>query len=328
VKLRDARVLITGGAGFVGSTIADQLVQLGVEEVVVVDNFVRGRKDNLASAIAHGPVTIVDGDIRDIDLLARVMSGIDVLFHQASLRITESAEDPRKALEVVVDGTFNVLEAAVRAGVSKTVAASSASVYGLAEAFPTCEGHHPYANRTLYGAGKLFMEGLLRSFNEMYGLAYVALRYFNVYGPRMDIHGAYTEVLVRWMERIDTGRPPLILGDGSQTMDFVFVDDVARANVITAQSAITDEVFNIASGVETSLEELATTLLRVMRSDLRPEFGPERTVNSVSRRLGDTARARERLGFEASVGLEEGLRRLVDWWRRSERPQIQSVGQR
>ena len=326
MNLRNARVLITGGAGFVGSAIADQLVQLGVKEILIVDNFVRGHKDNLAAAIANGPVAVVDGDIRDVGLLASVVSGIDVVFHQASLRITESAEDPRKALEVVVDGTFNVLEAAVRAGVRRTVAASSASVYGLAEAFPTCERHHPYANRTLYGAGKLFMEGLLRSFNEMYGLAYVALRYFNVYGPRMDIHGAYTEVLVRWMERIDAGRSPLILGDGSQTMDFIFVQDVARANILAAQSEITDEVFNIASGVETSLEELATTLVRVMGSDLRPEFGPERKVNAVSRRLGDTSRARERLGFEANVGLEEGLRRLVEWWRRSKRPQIQSVG--
>ena len=315
-------MLITGGAGVVGSTIADQLVAMESDEIVILDNFVRGRKENLAWAIANGPLTLVDGDIRDVDLLARIMPGIDVVFHQASLRITQCAESPREGLEVVADGTFNVLEAAVRAKVDRVIAASSASVYGMAEEFPTTERHHPYDNRTLYGAAKLFTEGLLRSFNEMCGLNYVALRYFNVYGPRMDIYGAYTEVLVRWMERIDAGKAPLILGTGSQSMDFIFVDDVGRANLFAAQSDVTDEVFNVASGVETTLNELAATLLRVMGSDLRPEYGPERKVNSVSRRLGDTSRASNLLGFKATVGLEEGLRRLVEWWRGEQKPRV------
>ena len=180
----------------------------------MLDNFVRGRRENLAGAMERGTVTIVEGDIRDRGLLADAMKGIDVVFHQAAIRITQCAEEPRLALEVLVDGTFNVLEAAVGAGVRKVVAASSASVYGLAEEFPTTERHHPYNNRTLYGAAKVFNEGLLRSFHEMYGLDYVALRYFNVYGPRMDVHGAYTEVLIRWMERIAAGEPPVIFGDG------------------------------------------------------------------------------------------------------------------
>ena len=244
------------------------------------------------------------------------MRGVDVVFHQAAIRITQCAEEPRLALEVLVDGTFNVLEAAAHEGVRKVVAASSASVYGLAEQFPTAEDHHPYANDTLYGAAKAFNEGLLRSFHAMNGLDYVALRYFNVYGPRMDVHGVYTEVLVRWMERIAAGKPPLIFGDGRQTMDFVYVEDIARANMLAARPTSTDEVFNVASGVETSLAELAQQLLDVMGSDLAIEFGPERAVNKVSRRLADTSRARERLGFEAEVGLEEGLRRLVAWWRR------------
>jgi UDP-glucose 4-epimerase len=159
------------------------------------------------------------------------------------------------------------------------------------------------------------LEGLLRSFNDMYGLPYVALRYFNVYGPRMDIHGKYTEVLIRWMERIAAGQPPLILGDGSVTMDFVYIEDVARANILALQSNVTDDVFNVASGTETSLNELATALLKAMGSDLRPEYGPERQVNPVSRRLADTTKAARLLGFRARVGLEEGLTRLVDWWR-------------
>ena len=312
--MKDQRTLITGGAGLVGSHIADQLVRAGAREIVVLDNFVRGRRQNLVWALANGPVRIVEGDIRDRELLAEAMRGVDVVFHQAAIRITQCAEEPRLALEVLADGTFNVLEAAVGAGVGKLVAASSASVYGLAEEFPTSERHHPYDNRTLYGAAKVFNEGLLRSFHDMYGLDYVALRYFNVYGPRMDIHGAYTEVLIRWMDRIAAGRPPLILGDGSQTMDFVYIEDVARANLAAAGSAVTDAVLNVASGVETSLNDLAKALLRVMGSDLEPEYGPERSVNPVARRLAEVSRARELLGFEATVGLEEGLGRLVAWW--------------
>ncbi|HEY2999200.1 MAG TPA: NAD-dependent epimerase/dehydratase family protein [Acidimicrobiales bacterium] len=314
-SLDGARVLITGGAGMIGSTIADQLARTTDVDIVVLDNFVRGRRANLASAEATGKVEVIVGDIRDRETVAKAASGVDVVFHQAAIRITQCAEEPRLALEVLVDGTFNVIEAAVDAGVRKVVSASSASVYGLAEEFPTTEHQHPYGNRTLYGAAKAFNEGLLRSFNDMAGLDYVGLRYFNVYGPRMDIFGVYTEVLVRWMERIEAGQAPLILGDGTQTMDFVYVDDVARANIAAATAPVSDEVFNVACGVETSLRGLADALLRVMGSDVEPEFGPERKVNPVSRRLADTSAARDELGFVAEVDLDEGLRRLVDWWR-------------
>ena len=206
------------------------------------------------------------------------------------------------------------VQAANNADVQKVVASSSASVYGLADEFPTPERHHPYNNRTIYGAAKTFNESLLRSFHEMYGLNYVALRYFNVYGPRMDVHGAYTEVFIRWMERIAAGQPPLIFGDGTQTMDFVYVEDIARANLLAAQADVTDEVFNIARGEETSLAELANTLLRVMGADLQLEYGPERKVNPVPRRLANVQKARQLLGFEAQVSLEAGLRNLVRWW--------------
>jgi UDP-glucose 4-epimerase len=317
VALGGTRVLVTGGAGTIGSTIVDQLLERDVAEVVVLDNLVRGRRDNLKAALATDRVELVEGDIRDRALLARLMAGTDVVFHQAAIRITQCAEEPRAALEVMVDGTFDVLEAAVEAGVRKVVAASSASVYGLADTFPTDEDHHPWHNRTFYGAAKAFNEGMLRSFAEMYGLRYVALRYFNVYGPRMDIHGVYTEVLVRWIERIAGGSAPLILGDGKQTMDFVYVDDVARANILAAEADVTDQSFNVASGVEVSINELAEALLKVMRSDLAPEYGPERSVNAVPRRLAETARAAEQLGFATRVDLHEGLERLVEWWRQS-----------
>ncbi len=306
---------MTGGAGTIGSHIVDQLVLEGAEEIIVVDNFVRGRRENLLGAVASGSVRVVEGDICDRELVAKLMRGVDTVFHQAALRITQCAEEPRLALEVLVDGTFNVVDAAAHAGVRKLVAASSASVYGLADEFPTTELHHPYANDTLYGAAKTFNEGLLRSYHAMTGLDYVALRYFNVYGARMDIHGLYTEVLVRWMERISEGTPPLIFGDGSQTMDFVYVEDIARANLLAATSDATDDVFNVASGDETSLATLAGKLLQVMGSDLSVQLGPERTVNKVSRRLADTTHARDGIGFVAEIDVEEGLRRLVEWWR-------------
>lgn len=315
-SLRGERVLITGGAGAVGSNLADQLVRAGASEIVVLDNFVRGRRENLAWAIDNGNVTLVEGDIRDRAQVAELMDGIDVLFHLAALRITQCADEPRTAIEVMVNGSYNVLETAVEAKVRKVVAASSASAYGMAVDFPTTEAHHPYANDTLYGAAKVFLEGLMRSMHAMSDLDYVALRYFNVYGKRMDIHGVYTEVLVRWMERIEEGTPPLILGTGSQTMDFVNIEDVARATLLAAQADVCDEVFNVASGNETSLLELAHMLLKVMgREDLEIEFGPERGVNKVPRRLADTTLAKQRLGFEAQIDLEEGLCRLVDWWR-------------
>lgn len=313
--MRNERILVTGGAGLVGSHIVDELVRVGADQILVFDKLIRGRRENLAWALGNGSVMIVEGDIRDRDRLAEVMHGVDVVFHQAAIRITQCAEEPRLAFEVMVEGTFNLLEAAAHAGVQKVIVASSASVYGMAETFPTPETHHPYDNRTLYGDAKLFNESVARSFHEMYGLDYVALRYFNVYGPRMDIRGQHTEVLIRWIERIAAGEAPLILGDGTQTMDFVHVRDVARANILAASSDLTDEVLNVGSGVETSLNELALALLRVFGSELEPEHGPERAVNPVPRRLADTTKARRLLGFEASIDLEPGLRELVDWWR-------------
>lgn len=317
VSIEGARALVTGGAGTIGSHVVDELVRGGAAEIVVLDNFVRGRRDNLAWALENGPVELVEGDIRDVDLVRRVTEGKDLVFHLAAIRITQCAEEPRLANEVLVDGTFNVIEAAAEAGVKKLIASSSASVYGLAEQFPTTERHHPYNNDTFYGAAKAFNEATLRSFKAMKDLDYVALRYFNVYGPRMDIFGLYTEVLIRWMERIESGTPPLILGDGLQTMDFVHVADIARANILAAQADVTDDVFNIASGEETSLKELAAALSAVMKSDLAPEHGPARAVNGVTRRLAETEHTYETIGFRAEIGLTEGLEGLVEWWRSS-----------
>lgn len=317
MQIQGCRAVVTGGAGLVGSTITDQLIGAGAREVLILDNFTRGRKENLEWALANGPVTIVQGDVRDRDLLADLFQPGDLVFHQAAIRITQCAEEPRLALEVLVDGTFNVLEAAVAAGVGRVVAASSASVYGQADVLPTSEQHHPYNNRTFYGSAKVFAEGALRSFNEMYGLDYVALRYFNIYGPRMDVHGVYTEVLVRWMERIRRGEPPLVFGDGSESMDLINVSDVARANLCAAVAPVSDVVYNVGSGLQVTLLELARTLARVMGSSVEPEMQPAavRRKTNVSHRLADVAAAERDLGFTARVDLEEGLAALVEWWR-------------
>jgi UDP-glucose 4-epimerase len=307
-----AKCLVTGGAGFVGSAIVDQLLEAGAAEVRVLDNFVRGNMSNLAQAFEKGGVRVIEGDVSDRAVVDKLVKGADYVFHQAALRITRCAEAPREAVAVLIDGTLNVLESAVGHGVKKVVAASSASVYGEPSYLPIDEAH-PFNNRTMYGAGKIAGEQMLRAFYTTSGLPYVAFRYFNVYGPRMDITGVYTEVLVRWLDAIESGKPPLIFGDGSQSMDFVFVEDVARANLLAAQSDVTDEVFNVGTGVQTSLNELCDLLLRLSDSKLRPEYREARTVANVQTRRAAVEKAKQELGFEARVSLEQGLRELIRW---------------
>ena len=315
IELAGSRVLVTGGAGFIGSHIVDQLVDERVAEVVVIDNLIRGLRENLAEAEARGRVTFVEGSVADAELVRHHMQGIDFLYHEAALRITHCGAEPREAHTVMFEGTFNVLEAAVQAGVKKVVAASSASVYGEPSYLPIDEAH-PYNNRTLYGAAKIANEHLLRSFNDMYGLPYVALRYFNAYGPRMDIHGVYTEVMSRWRERIEQGLPPLIFGDGEQSMDFIYVSDIARANILALQAPASDVALNVAAGTQTTLNELSALLCEIMgRPQLVAEHHEERKVNPVRHRLGSTALARERIGFTSTVSLHDGLQELVAWWR-------------
>jgi UDP-glucose 4-epimerase len=310
--IQGTKILITGGAGFVGSTTADQLLDAGAAEVRILDNFVRGNMRNLESAKKKGDVVVIEGDIRDTDTVDNAVEGVDYVFHQAALRITRCAEAPREAIQVLIDGTSNVLESAVRHKVKKIVAASSASVYGDPSYLPMDE-NHPFNNRTLYGAGKIANEQMLRAYYEMFKLPYVAFRYFNIYGPRMDIDGVYTEVLIRWMDAIEAGQPPKIFGDGLQSMDFVYVEDVARANVAGLVADATDEVFNVGMGVETTLNELCHMLLKVSGSNLKPEYHEARKVNNVRARRATTEKAEKMLGFKANVDLETGLKLLIEW---------------
>lgn len=303
-------MLVTGGAGAVGSSIVYQLLERGASQVLVLDNFVRGRRRNLSAAELTGNVKVVSGDVRDPALVRELIDGVDLVFHQAAIRTDQCVEDPRLAIEVLADGTFNVIEAAARSGVSKLIAASST-----------------WTDSTLYGATKAFNEGLLRSYHAMAALDYVVLRYANVYGPGMDVYGAHTETLIRWIERIAVGEPPVIPGDGERTMDLVCTPDVARANLLAAEADVTNAGFDIASGVETSFNELAAALLEVMDSDLPVEHRPELAVEDVPRRPADTAGAREGLAFEAEIGLRNGLSRLVEWWRstRARKPTVAPV---
>jgi UDP-glucose 4-epimerase len=324
-QIAGARFLVTGGAGFVGSTIVDQLLAAGAAEVRVLDNFVRGSWNNLADARRQPSVEVIEGDIRDAEAVQRAAAGTDYVFHQAALRVTRCAEAPREAVDVLIGGTLNVLEAAVRHNVRKIVAASSASVYGNPSYLPIDEDH-AFNNRTLYGAGKIANEQMLRAYYEMVRLPYVALRYFNVYGPRMDMEGVYTEVMIRWLDAIEAGRRPLIFGDGSQSMDFVFVDDVARANLLALGSDATDEVFNVGSGLSTTLSELCAVLLRLTGSQLEPEYREARKLGDARVRRAATRKAEELLQFSAQVGLEDGIERLIAWRRAAKARNLDTTG--
>ena len=316
MKIDGSRILVTGGCGLIGSTTIDLLLRdHHPERIVIFDNLVRGSLANVSGALGDPRVSLVEGDIRDVDAVHKVTKGMDAVIHMATLRITACAAEPREALGVMCDGSFNVLEAAQAAGVKKVVTASTASIYGMADSFPTREDHHPYNNRTWYGASKIMLEGLLRSFNDMYGLPYVALRYFNVYGPRMDIHGKYTEVLIRWMERIAAGQPPLIFGDGSQTMDFVYIDDVIDAWVEALHRPSTPSlVYNIGSGEPTTVRALLRDLIngcglpgthpiKELPAPPGDQFGL----------FANCDRAAAELGWRARMPRAEGMTRMVEW---------------
>lgn len=313
-KVKDSTILVTGGAGFIGSYVIEELIPLQPKKIIIIDNFIRGSKANMKSFISNPLVELHEGDIRDIPLLEKCIAGSDYVFHMAALRINACAADPKEGFEVMLKATFDVATLCAKHKIKKVIYSSSASVYGLAQHFPTPETDNPYNNQTFYGAAKMWGEQLFRSFKFMYGLDYVALRYFNAYGPRMDTDGKYTEVMIKWLDCIRDGRNPLIYGDGSTTMDFVYVRDIAKSNVAALQADVTDEAFNIGNCEETSLATLLKVFLKVNNSTLVPEHREENSVNPVSRRLADISRAKKLLNFTPTVSLENGLKELSDWY--------------
>lgn len=309
------KFVITGGAGFIGSWVVDYILkdfEEDVGKIIVLDNFMRGSRLNLHKATKSGKVKIVKGDVRDVTLVHKLIKGADYVVNEAAIRITQCAEDPRLCNEVLVDGTFNVFEACAKYNVKKVVFNSSASVYGNPSYLPMDEDH-PYNNDTFYGAAKIANEHMARAFRRAYGMNYVCLRPFNVYGPRMDVFGAYTEVLIRWLDCISQNTPPIIHGDGKQSLDFVYVEDVARATVHALKSSVNEGIFNIGTGKEISLNRLIKLLLQLTGSAHKPIYQAQRAVAHVSRRKADIKKLNRELGVIMSTPLEDGLQKLIDW---------------
>jgi len=313
-KVKDSVILVTGGAGFIGSYVVEELIPLEPRKIIIIDNFIRGSRANMKNFIQNPLVEFHEGDIRDYQLLENCIAGVDYVFHMAALRINACAANPRDGFDVMLKSSFELANLCVKHKVRKVIYSSSASVYGLAQHFPTPETDNPYNNQTFYGAAKMWGEQLFRSYKFMYGLDYVALRYFNAYGPRMDTDGKYTEVMIKWLDCIRDRRSPLIFGDGSTTMDFVYVRDIAKSNIAALQADVTDEAFNIGNCEETSLKKLLEVLLKVNHSDLKPEFREENSINPVSRRLADISKAKNLLHFTPSVTLEQGMKELSNWY--------------
>jgi UDP-glucose 4-epimerase len=313
MDLRGRRVLVIGGAGFIGSHVVEQLVQQDVGEIIIYDDFTRGTVKNLEAALRDPRVKIFElgGNILHTDLLDTAMKGVDCVFHLAALWLLHCHDFPRSAFEVNIRGTFNVLEACVANQVGRLIYSSSASVYGDAVEIPMTE-EHPFNNRTFYGATKVAGEQMCRAFHQRYGLDYVGLRYMNVYGQGQDERGAYTSVIMKVLDRIGRGERPIVFGDGSQTYDFIYVTDVARANILAAKSDATDGCYNVGRGVGTTVRELVSQLLRLTSSELEIEYQPA-AQSFVTHRIGSTDGAKRDLGFEAQIDLTQGLQELIEW---------------
>lgn len=314
MDLQGKKFVVVGGAGLIGSHSVDRLLQHDVKEVVIYDNFVRGNRENLSSALRDPRLRIYDvgGDVMQTDILQDAFEGADGVFHFAALWLLQCHEYPRTAFDVNVRGTFNVMEACVAKGVERLVYSSSASVYGDAITEPMDE-EHPFNNQNFYGATKIAGEAMMRAFHHRYGLNFVGLRYMNVYGPRQDYHGAYIAVIMKMLDAIDRGESPTIMGEGSEAFDFVAVEDCALANVRAMQANTADEFYNVGTGKRTSLKELAEKLIQLTGSNQPIQYAPRSQATLVRNRIGCPKKASEQIGFDAEIDLDEGLKRLIDW---------------
>ena len=315
MDLRGKRFLVIGGAGLIGSHTVEELLQEEIEELIIFDNFCRGSKENLATALKDPRCSIFEagGDILQTDILNKSMKGVDGVFHFAALWLLQCHEFPRSAFEVNIKGTFNVLEACVQNNIKRLIYSSSASVYGNALTEPMTE-EHAYNNTTFYGATKISAEHMCRSFHHRYGLNYSGLRYMNVYGPRQDYKGAYVAVIMKILDRIDQGESPIVYGDGSQAYDFIHVKDCAKANVCAMKSDVTDSFYNVGTGIKTSIKKLAESILRITGTDVKIQYEPAGQT-FVNNRIGCTRKAAAELNFTSEILLEKGLRDLIEWRR-------------
>ena len=317
MDINGKKILVIGGAGFIGSHVVAELLKTNVREIVIYDNFARGKRSHISKYLADPRCRLYPngGDVRDIDLLNDAMQGADGVIHLAAMWLLHCKDFPRTAFHVNIEGTFNVLEACVKNNVQRLVYSSSASVYGDAVEVPMTEAH-PFNNRNFYGASKIAGEAMCRAFHDRYGLSYVGLRYMNVYGPHQDQTAAYTGVIPIMLNKIDANEPPIINGDGTQAYDFIDVEDVARCNVNALEADVTDEFYNVGSGVQTSIKQLCDLILELKQSALKVTYKPYSADDArrmVQNRIGCPKKAERDLGFKYTYSLREGLERLIAW---------------
>ena len=316
-KLENSKVLVIGGAGFIGSFVVTELLKQPVKSVVVYDNFARGKREYLSEALTDERCSIfpIGGDIRDIDILNEAMIGIDYVFCLSAMWLLHCKDFPRTAFEVNIAGTFNVLEACVKNKVKKLIWSSSASVYGDAVEVPMTEAH-PFNNKNFYGATKIAGEAMATAFNDRYGLEVIGLRYMNVYGPHQDQTAAYTGVIPIMLNKIDANESPVINGDGSQAYDFIYVEDVARFNVLALESEVKHGFYNVGTEVQTSIKQLCDLILELKNSELKVTYKPYTADDAralVQNRIGSNKKAQADLGFLPKYDLKTGLQKLIDW---------------
>lgn len=317
MQLKNKKILVIGGAGFIGSHVVEELLKTDVAEVIIYDNFARGKMSNLAPSLSDPRCTLYPngGDVREIDILDDAVSKVDGVIHLAAMWLLHCKDFPRTAFHVNIEGTFNVLEACVKHNIERLVYSSSASVYGDALQVPMTE-EHPYNNRNFYGATKIACEAMCHAFHDRYGLSYVGLRYMNVYGPHQDQTAAYTGVIPIMLNKIEANEAPEINGDGTQAYDFISVNDVARCNVLALESDVTDEMYNVGTGLQTSIKELCDSILELKSSDLQVKYKPyseDDARRMVQNRIGCPLKAEKDLGFKYKIELKEGLQNLIGW---------------
>lgn len=321
MKTDGSKVLVIGGAGFIGSFVVSELLKTKVGKVIIYDNFARGKESNVSESLKDPRCEIYPngGDIRDIDILNDAMKGCDAVIHLAAMWLLHCKDFPRTAFHVNIEGTFNVLEACVQNNIKRLVYSSSASVYGDASEVPMTETH-PFNNKNFYGATKIAGEAMCRAYYDRYGLSYVGLRYMNVYGPHQDQTAAYTGVIPIMLNKIDANEAPTINGDGTQAYDFIDVEDVARCNICSLESDAVDEFYNVGTGVQTTIKDLCDTILDLKQSNLKVSYNPYSEDDArrlVQNRIGCPKKASTELGFDFKYGLREGLQRLIDWRERN-----------
>ena len=317
MNLTNSKCLVIGGAGFIGSFVVAELLKENVKEVVVYDNFARGKKEYLTESLKDQRCSIfpIGGDIREIDILNDAMKGVDYVFCLAAMWLLHCKDYPRTAFDVNIAGTFNVLEACVKNNVKKLVWSSSASVYGDAVELPMTESH-PYNNKNFYGATKIAGEAMATAFNDRYGLEIIGLRYMNVYGPHQDQTAAYTGVIPIMLNKIEANEAPIINGDGSQAYDFIYVEDVARCNVQSMKSDQKFGFYNVGTEIQTSIKELCDLILNLKNSELKVNYKPYSEDDAralVQNRIGSKVKAEKELGFDYKYSLKEGLEKLIEW---------------